>query len=45
MDCYIDLMKSAVATYTRVCTPDDHDQYVKAVQVLRTDQRAQVMFQ
>jgi len=30
---------------TRVCTPDDHDQYVKAVQVLRVDQRAQVMFQ
>jgi len=30
---------------TRVCTPEDHDQYVKAVQVLRMDQRAQVMFQ
>ena len=30
---------------TRVCTPVDHDQYVKAVQVLRMDQRAQVMFQ
>jgi hypothetical protein len=29
---------------TRVCTPEDHDQYVKAVQVLRMDQRAQVMF-
>jgi hypothetical protein len=30
---------------TRVCKPEDHDQYVKAVQVLRMDQRAQVMFQ
>ena len=30
---------------TRVCTPADHDQYVKAVQVLRMDQRAQVVFQ
>ena len=30
---------------TRVCTPVDHDQYVKAIQVLRMDQRAQVMFQ
>jgi hypothetical protein len=30
---------------TRVCTPDDHDQFVKAVQVLRMDQRAQVLFQ
>lgn len=30
---------------TRVCTPEDHDQYVKAVQVLRMDQRAQVMFE
>jgi hypothetical protein len=30
---------------TRVCTPEDHDQYVKAVQVLRMDQRGQVMFQ
>jgi hypothetical protein len=30
---------------TRVCTPDNHDNYVKAVQVLRMDQRAQVMFQ
>jgi hypothetical protein len=30
---------------SRVCTPEDHDQYVKAIQVLRMDQRAQVMFQ
>jgi hypothetical protein len=30
---------------TRVCTPEDHDNYVRAVQVLRMDQRAQVMFQ
>ena len=30
---------------TRVCTPEDHDQYVKAVQVLRMDQRAQVIFE
>jgi hypothetical protein len=30
---------------TRVCTPEDHDQYVKAVQVLRMDQRSQVLFQ
>ncbi len=30
---------------SRVCTPEDHDRYVKAVQVLRMDQRAQVMFQ
>lgn len=30
---------------TRVCTPDDHDQFVKAVQVLRMDQRTQVLFQ
>ena len=30
---------------TRICTPEDHDQYVKAVQVLRMDQRSQVLFQ
>jgi hypothetical protein len=30
---------------SRVCTPEDHEKYVKAVQVLRMDQRAQVMFQ
>jgi hypothetical protein len=30
---------------SRVCTPEDHERYVKAVQVLRMDQRAQVMFQ
>ena len=30
---------------TRVCTPEDHEQYVKAVQVLRMDQRSQVLFQ
>jgi hypothetical protein len=29
----------------RVCTPEDHEKYVKAVQVLRMDQRAQVMFE
>jgi transglutaminase-like putative cysteine protease len=30
---------------TRICTPKDHDQYVKSVQVLRLDQRAQVVFE
>lgn len=30
---------------SRVCTPEDHERYLKAVQVLRMDQRAQVMFE
>ncbi len=30
---------------SRVCTPEDHEKYVKAVQVMRMDLRAQVMFE
>ena len=30
---------------SRICTPENHDEYLKAVQVLRMDQRSQVMFE